>query len=303
MGQLDNKVAVITGGSSGIGKGSVREFVKEGAKVVIADIMDDQGEALAAELGESAAYIHTDVTDEVQIKAAVQLAVEKFGRLDCMFNNAGAPGAEGMIEEITEEGFDAAIALLYRSVFFGIKHAAPVMKARGGGSIISTASIAGLRTGYGDHLYSSCKAAVIHLTRSVSIELGPFGIRTNCICPGGIVTSIFLAGSDLSQEEKEGLYDPMRERFTNTQAIRRAGLPEDIAKAAIWLAGDNSSFVNGTAISVDGSVLDGFASSEQTAANILELLDEKERARLAARFQEPVEERLAQLAREKEDKR
>lgn len=302
MGRLDNKVAVITGGSSGIGKGSVRLFVEEGANVVIADIMDDHGQALAEEMGDSAVYIHTDVTSEAQIKAAVDLAKEKFGRLDCLFNNAGGPGGGGPIDAITEEGFNGGIALLFRSVVFGMKHAAPIMKAQGSGSIISTASVAGWRTGYGDHFYTACKAAVIHLTRSVSIELGPFGIRTNCICPGGIVTSIFLSGTDLTQDQKIALYEPMAEGFAKTQAIKRAGQPEDIARAAIWLAGDDATFVNGAAINVDGSIYDGMAHSEQVRNNILQMMDEEDRARLIARFQETMGERMARLAREKEEK-
>ena len=291
MGQLDNKVAVITGGSSGIGKGSVKSFVREGAKVVIADIMDDYGQALADELGDNAIYIHTDVKVEDQVKAAVQLAVDKFGRLDCMFNNAGGGGAEGMIDEITEEGFDGGIALLLRSVFFGMKHAAPVMKAQGSGSINSTASVAGWRTGYGDHIYTACKAAVIHLTRSVSIELGSFGVRTNCICPGGIVSSIFF-GSELTQEQKISLYDTMGETLANAQSIKRAGQPEDIAQAAIWLAGDNSTFVNGAAINVDGSILDGYAARERTITGLVEMLDEKDRDRIVTQIQERIEERF-----------
>ena len=292
MGQLDNKVAVITGGSSGIGKGTVRAFVREGAKVVIADIMDGHGQALAEELGDNTVYIHTDVTKESQVKAAIDLAKEKYGRLDCMFNNAGGGGADGMIDEITEEGFDGGIALLLRSVFFGMKHAAPIMKAQGSGSIISTASVAGWRTGYGDHIYTACKAAIIHLTRSVSIELGPYGVRTNCICPGGIVSSIFLGGTDLTQDQKISLYGNLEERLAKAQAIKRAGQPEDIAQAAIWLAGENSGFVNGAAINVDGSILDGFAANEQSFANLLELLDEKDRERVIAQFLQRMEERM-----------
>lgn len=301
MGRLENTVAVITGGSSGIGKGSVRLFVEEGARVVIADIMDDHGQALAEELGDSAVYIHTDVTVESHVKAAVDLAKEKFGRLDCMFNNAGGPGGAGPIDEITEEGFNGGIALLFRSVVFGMKHAAPIMKAQGSGSIISTASVAGWRTGYGDHFYTACKAAVIHLTRSVSIELGPFGIRTNCICPGGIVTSIFFSGADLTQDQKEALYEPMAEGFANTQAIKRAGRPEDIAKAAIWLASDDSTFVNGAAINVDGSIYDGMAQSEQVRNNILQMLDEEDRAKVVARLQETMESRFSPPPREDGD--
>lgn len=300
MGRLDDKVAVITGGSSGIGKGTVRLFVEEGAKVVIADIMDDHGQALADEMGDSAVYIHTDVTVESQIKAAVDLAKGNFGRLDCIFNNAGGGGGAGPIDEVTEEGFNGGIALLFRSVVFGMKHAAPIMKAQGSGSIISTASVAGWRTGYGDHFYTACKAAVIHLTKSVSIELGPFGIRTNCICPGGIVSSIFF-GPELTQDQKMALYESMEEPFSKTQAIRRAGQPEDIAKAALWLAGDDSTFVNGAAINVDGSILDGMAHSAQTSENIIQMLDEEDRAKVIARFQETMEERTARLAREKKD--
>jgi len=285
MGRLESKVAVITGGSSGIGRGSARLFVEEGARVVIADIMDDHGQELADELGDMAVYIHTDVTVEDQIEAAVGLAVARFGRLDCMFNNAGGPGAAGTVDEITEAGFDAGVALLFRSVLFGMKHAARVMKRQGEGSIISTASVAGWRTGYGDHIYTACKAAIMHLTRSVSIELGPHGIRTNCICPGGIVTSIFLSGSELTQDQKMALYEPMAEAFANTQAIRRAGQPEDIARAAIWLASDDSTFVNGAAINVDGSLHDGMAQVEQIRNEILQVMDEADRTKLISRLQ------------------
>ncbi|GAG50507.1 unnamed protein product, partial [marine sediment metagenome] len=142
----------------------------------IADILDDHGKALADELGDNAVYVHTDVTVEDQVKAAVDLAVERFRRLDCMFNNAGAAGAHGKIDDITEEGFDATIALLFRGVFYGMKHAAAVMKEQGSGSIISTASVTGQRRG-GPQLYSACKAAIINLTGNVALELGPFGIR------------------------------------------------------------------------------------------------------------------------------
>jgi NAD(P)-dependent dehydrogenase (short-subunit alcohol dehydrogenase family) len=158
------------------------------------------------------------------------------------------------------------------SAHFGMKHATPVMKRQGSGSIISTASIAGLRTGFGGHFYSACKAAVIHLTRSVAMELGPFGIRANSICPGGIVTSIFGRGLGLDQGGAEGLYGKLEEIFKEAQAIRRAGLPEDIARAAVWLASDDSSFVSGAAISVDGAVPDGLFSSEEKVTGFVEAL-------------------------------
>jgi NAD(P)-dependent dehydrogenase (short-subunit alcohol dehydrogenase family) len=263
VGRLDGKVAVITGAASGIGKASVKLFAEEGASVVVADIMDDRGMALADELGSNAVFLHVDVTQEDQVKAAVDLALERFGRLDCMFNNAGIGGASGPIDLIPAIGFDITIAVLFRSVFFGMKHAAAAMKTQGSGSIISTASIAGLRTGFGGHFYSACKAAVIHMTRTVAVELGPFGIRVNSICPGGIVTSIFGRGLGMDQDGSEAIYEKLEEVFSSVQAIARAGLPEDIARTALWLASDESSFVNGAAISVDGAVPDGLFGSEE----------------------------------------
>ena len=272
MARLEGKVAVITGGASGIGSASAQLFVEEGARVVIADIMEDRGNALADELGGSAVFLRVDVSQEDDVKAAVDLAVEKFGRLDCMFNNAGIGGAGGPIDLIPAIGFDITIAILFRSVFFGMKHATPVMKRQGSGSIISTASIAGLRTGFAGHFYSACKAAVIHMTRSVAMELGPFFIRANSICPGGIVTSIFGRGLGLDQDSAEGLYGKLEEIFKEAQSIRRAGLPEDIARAAVWLASDDSSFVSGAAISVDGAVPDGLFSSEDKVTGFVEAL-------------------------------
>lgn len=272
MGRLEGKVAVITGGSSGIGRASAQLFVEEGARVVIADVMEERGQALADELGEGAAFLRVDVSQEDDVKGAVDLAVERFGRLDCMFNNAGIGGASGPIDMIPAIGFDITIAILFRSVFFGMKHAAPVMKQQGSGSIISTASIAGQRTGFGGHFYSACKAAVIHMTRSVAMELGPFGIRVNSICPGGIVTSIFGRGLGLDQDAAEGLYGKLGEIFQGAQAIGRPGMPEDIARAAVWLASDESSFVSGAAINVDGAVPDGLFSSEEKVTGFLEAL-------------------------------
>src|SRR6267142_3650415 len=161
------------------------------AAVMLADLDDDRGIRLAGELGSRAGYIHTDVSREADIKAAVDETCKRFGQLDCIFNNAGYAGVGGKIEDVSAEGFDATIGVLLRGVFLGMKHAAPVMKRQGSGAIISTASVAGLRTGLGPHIYSAAKAAVIHLTHSVAMELGESGVRVNCICPGGIATPIF----------------------------------------------------------------------------------------------------------------
>lgn len=257
MSRLNGKVALITGGASGIGEATVRLFVEEGAAVVVADVQDARGQDLAAELGDRAAYVHADVSREADVKAAVDFAVSRLRRLDCIFNNAGYGGVTGRIEQIAVEGFDETIGVLLRGVFLGMKHAAPVMKRQGAGSIISTASVAGLRTGMGPHVYSAAKAAVIHLTHSVAMELGESGVRVNCICPGGIATPIFGKGMGLPADQADATVPLMKGVLETLQPIKRAGLPEDIARAALWLASDESSFVNGHALVVDGGLIGG----------------------------------------------
>jgi NAD(P)-dependent dehydrogenase (short-subunit alcohol dehydrogenase family) len=262
MTRLKGKVALITGGASGIGEATVRLFVEEGAAVMLADLDDERGRRLAGELGSRAGYVHADVSREAEIKAAVDETCKRFGQLDCIFNNAGYAGVGGKIEDVSAEGFDATIGVLLRGVFLGMKHAAPVMKRQGSGSIISTASVAGLRTGLGPHVYSAAKAAVIHLTHSVAMELGESGVRVNCICPGGIATPIFGKSLGLSPERAEEIIPLMKGVLENLQPIKRPGLPEDIARAALWLASDDSSFVNGHALVVDGGVIGGRPWSE-----------------------------------------
>ena len=235
----------------------MRLFVEEGAKVLITDIQDARGRILADELGSKADYLHADVSLEDDVERAVRHATETFGGLDVMFNNAGIAGAVGPIEEVSVEAFDETIGVLLRGVFLGIKHAATVMKARGTGSIINTASVAGIRTGYGNHIYSAAKAGVIQLTRSTAMELGESGVRVNCICPGFIATPMIGRARGLSVEEADEKLDIVKESFKGAQPIRRTGLPEDIAKAALWLASDDSGFVNGQALVVDGGVTGG----------------------------------------------
>jgi len=262
MGRLEGKVAIITGGASGIGAATVRLFAQQGARVLCADMQDEKGAKLAEDLGASAAYRHADVSRESDVKALVDDAVKRFGRLDCMFNNAGLAGVGGPIEATPAEGFDATMGVLLRGVFLGMKHAAPVMKQQKSGSIISTASVAGLRTGMASHTYSAAKAAVIHLTRSVAMELGESGVRVNCICPGGIATPIFGKAFGLDDEGADRVARMMRMPLAQMQPIRRAGLPDDIANAALWLASDESSFVNGHALVVDGGLTGGRMWSE-----------------------------------------
>ena len=256
MGKINGKVAVITGCASGIGKATAKLFIKEGALVVLGDIQDDLGKALSDELGPNAIYQHTNVRSEVHIKSLIELAVEKFGKLDIMFNNAGFGGVGGPINEIPTDAWDVTMEVMLRSVFLGMKNAVPIMKNQGYGNIISTASVAGMRTGFGPHAYSTAKAAIIHLTHTVAMELGEFNIRVNCVAPGGIATAIFGRGLGFPQDWAERLSEMLKSTFlSQIQPIKRAGLPEDIAKAVLWLASDDSSFVSGHALLVDGGLL------------------------------------------------
>lgn len=256
-GRLDGKVAVITGAASGIGRGTVDLFVKEGAKVVAADIQDDKGARLQEQHGKALRYVRCDVNREGDVKAAIDLAVSSFGRLDCLFNNAGTPGSLENAETVTAESFDSVMHLHVRAALFGIKHAVPLMRAQGGGSIVSTASIAGLQNGFGPLLYSMAKASIVHMTRVAAAQLGPLNIRVNCICPGLIATPIFAKGIGLATQVADQTVSAIVDAAKNAQPIPRAGLPEDIAEAALFFASDGSRFVNGHALVVDGGITVG----------------------------------------------
>lgn len=264
-GRLQGKVAIITGGASGIGEATVRLFAAEGARVLVADILDAEGQALVAELQNSVRFRHTDVSREEDIEAAVDYAVEQFGRLHLMFNNAGFGRPTAPLDEIPLTDYDGHMAVLLRGVFLGIKHAARVMKPQASGSIVNTASVAGLQTGYGNILYSTAKAAVIHMTRCAAVELGECGVRVNCLCPGGIATPVFGKTFGMSQSEAVKGLGVLQERFQNLQPIHRAGQPQDIARAALWLASEESGFVNGHALVVDGGLTCGRSRSEAMA--------------------------------------
>ena len=248
-GRLENKVAVITGGASGIGEGTARRFIAEGAKCVIADIQNDLAEELADELGENAAAFCVDVAEETQVEEAVKFAVSEFGSLDIMFNNAGILGSVGPISEIDGDGWLRTIDVLLNSVFYGIKHAARVMIQQGSGSIINTASTAGVRAGLGPHVYTAAKHGVVGLSQSVATELGPHGVRVNVIAPGGTISGLTarLVTGDHENLEKAstiiGAHNP----------LRRAGRPEDIANAVLYLASDEASFTTGAVLVVDAA--------------------------------------------------
>jgi NAD(P)-dependent dehydrogenase (short-subunit alcohol dehydrogenase family) len=271
MGRLEGNRAVITGAASGIGEETTRLFIREGASVVLADVDDERGKRIAAECGDRARFVHVDVSEEGDIDAAVAVAVDDFGGLDTLFNNAGNPGSVGGIEEIDLAVFDRTVAIHLRGVFLGIRAASRAMRPQGRGSIINTSSVAGLAANYGGHDYSACKAAIAHLTRTAASELGEDGIRVNAICPGGIATSIFGRAAGLDSESAQATVDTMAVALADMAPIRRSGQPLDIAEAVLWLAGDTSTFVNGQAIAVDGGLTTG-PLYRQAHANIEGLL-------------------------------
>jgi NAD(P)-dependent dehydrogenase (short-subunit alcohol dehydrogenase family) len=257
MGRLDSKRAVITGAASGIGEATARLFVAEGASVVLADVDAGRGDRLAAELGERAAFVPTDVSREADVDHAVETCVRAFGGLDVMFNNAGVPGSTGSIADIDVTSWDHTVGVHLRGVFLGIRAAARVMRAQGHGSIINTASVAAFRANMAGHDYSAAKAAIRHLTVTTANELGEHGVRVNAVCPGAIATSIFGRAVGLDGEAAQRTVEFMALALSDVAPIRRVGQPIDIAEAVLWLASDLSSFVNGQAIAVDGGLLTG----------------------------------------------
>jgi NAD(P)-dependent dehydrogenase (short-subunit alcohol dehydrogenase family) len=256
-GRLEGKVALITGGCSGIGLGTVELFIAEGARVVAADLQDAKGQALEQRFRDALRYVHCDVTSEGDIATACAEAAQAFGGLDILFNNAGHAGLPGGVETLTAEGWDAIFAVLVRGPALGMKHARPLMLARGGGSIINTASIAGLQAGWGPLAYSTAKAAVIHMSRCAAAELSPHRIRVNAICPGLIATSIFGTALGMPREGADQMAAMVAQNAAVAQPTPKAGLPADIAAAALYLASDDAQFVTGTHLIVDGGITVG----------------------------------------------
>jgi NAD(P)-dependent dehydrogenase (short-subunit alcohol dehydrogenase family) len=255
-GRLAGKVAVITGGASGIGAATARRFVAEDARVVIADLQDGPGHDLATELGDAARYVHADVAREADVAAAIAAAVDAWARLDVLYNNAGFVGATGSFEDTTVDEYDRTMDVLLKSVFFGIKHAAPIMKAQRSGSIVSTASVCGLMPSIGTHLYNVAKAGVVMMTKSLALELAEWDIRVNCVCPGYVATGLAAGGSltDLGAESTAQRLDRVRERMGHSQPIQRMGEPTDIAALVTFLASDESAWLTGTAQVIDGGL-------------------------------------------------
>jgi NAD(P)-dependent dehydrogenase (short-subunit alcohol dehydrogenase family) len=261
MGVLQGKVAVITGGTSGIGAGAAALFSSEGASVIIAGRREEQGEKLAAELGRDAAFVRADVSVESDIEALIAYAVERYGRLDCLVNNAGEGGTPGGIATLSIERLYKTLAVHLGGVAAGMKYAAPVMIGQGSGSIVNVASIGGHIAGWTGLDYSAAKAAVIHLTRCVAAELGQHGVRVNSISPGPILTGIFAKGAGIDHGDADRTAANLEPAFTSRletyQPMRRAGVAGDVAPALLWLASDASSFVSGQDLAIDGGISAG----------------------------------------------
>ncbi|HWD26306.1 MAG TPA: SDR family oxidoreductase [Rhizomicrobium sp.] len=260
MDRLKDKIAVVTGAASGIGRGTVELFVAEGAQVIAADISDEQGHELERRFNGQVKYHRCDVTSEADIEKTMRRAADEFGGLDILFNNAGAGGTGLTIDQMTGAAWDQTMNLLLRSVALGMRYAIPHMKARGGGSIVNTASVAALQAGMGPIAYSVAKAGVIHLTQVGAAQLGRSKIRVNAICPGFIQTGIFAAGMKamgMSEDMAKTVTAGMFSTQADAQPIPKAGMPEDIARAALYFACDDSVFVTGTHLVVDGGMTTG----------------------------------------------
>jgi len=265
MGALDGKIAIITGGTSGIGESAAEVFIAEGATVIVSGRRRDVGEALATRLGQNASFVQCDVALEGEVKALIDGTVARFGRLDCLFANAGFGITPTSITELDMAEYDRLMATLVRGVVLGMKYAGKVMMAQGSGSIINTASVAGYTAGGSSHSYSAAKAAVIHFTKCVAAELGEHGVRVNSISPGAIVTGIFGKGMGLDHGAADRAIATLKAGFAKAQPIPRAGMPEDIARAAVYLASDAASFVNGIDLVVDGGLITGQRFSQALA--------------------------------------
>jgi NAD(P)-dependent dehydrogenase (short-subunit alcohol dehydrogenase family) len=259
-GELADKVTIVTGGASGIGRGCVARFAAAGAKVVIADVNAEEGEAFAKSLGADAAFKQTDVADAAAVDELVAFAVERFGGLHCMFNNAGISGDR--TERILDHDFNdfqKVMAVNVMGVANGIRSAARHMKDNGGGSILNTTSIGGMQASRGTYSYAMSKASVIMLAQSAAIDLGEYGIRVNCIAPANIESPILgnMLGTGLSEEDKEQMMVEVRQFLLARQPIQRQGTPDDIAEAAIFFASDRSTYMTGQVMCVDGGMLTG----------------------------------------------
>jgi NAD(P)-dependent dehydrogenase (short-subunit alcohol dehydrogenase family) len=252
--RLAGKVAAITGAASGFGAAAARRFVEEGAKVVLGDIQEGPAATLATELGDSATFTTCNVTKEDDVAKLVDLAVSHFGQLDIMFNNAGIVGAVGPIDTTPADEWLATVDVLLNGVFYGMKHAARVMKPRKSGAIISMASTAGIQGGLGPHAYAACKHAVVGLTKNIGAELCRSGIRVNAIAPAGMATAMV---ANVMTGDPNNIEETKRLLAETSPLLNRAGTAEDVANAALWLASDESGYTSGHTLTTDAGTTTG----------------------------------------------
>ncbi|OMB92703.1 SDR family NAD(P)-dependent oxidoreductase [Mycobacterium colombiense] len=256
--ELDGKVAIVTGGASGIGRGLVERFVAEGAKVVIADVETDRGEGLAKSLGVNAVFRQTDVSDPEQVAALVSGAVETFGGLHVMVNNAGVSSPLRKLLDDDLNDFHRVMGVNVLGVMAGTRDAARHMVEHGGGSIINITSIGGIQAGGGVMIYRASKAAVIQFTKAAAIELAHHEIRVNAIAPGNIPTPILgKSGAGMDPEQLKQFEARIRETMREDRPLKREGTPDDVAEAALYFATDRSRYVTGTVLPVDGGTVAG----------------------------------------------
>ena len=258
----ERPVCLVTGGASGIGAACVRAFAAAGYRVAFGDIQEEKGRAIAAQLGGGALFLRLDVREEADFARGVANVIRRWGRLDCLVNNAAIAGVLGPIAEIPLDEYDHSCKVVQRSVFIGMREAARAMQPRRSGSIVNIASVSGLAGGYGPHVYSACKAAVIALTKSVALELAESGIRVNAVCPGNVETPIHTGVTDERWIERMA---KIRPAHRDDQAMNRMGLPEEIAAPVLWLASDAASYVTGHALTVDGGLSAGLPWRKQPA--------------------------------------
>ena len=266
--RLAGRTAIVTGGGSGFGAAIAARFAREGAKVVVAGRSAARGQAIASRIGNGAIFVACDVTDEGQIEALLKTAAERFGRVDTLFNNAGASQPVGL-EDVTPRTISDMTSVLLSSVILGIKHAIPIMRAQGGGAIINNSSVSALRARNGSPLYAALKASVSHYTRVAGHELGQFGIRVNAISPGAIATPIFWGGSSradqLAEEDNARKLEKLKRNLAEAVPLRQSGLASDIAYAALYLASDEGRFVTCHDLVVDGGRSHLFAEPPKNA--------------------------------------
>ncbi|MBT6351379.1 SDR family oxidoreductase [Luminiphilus sp.] len=254
--RLKGKVAVITGAASGIGAATAKTYVEQGARVVLGDIQDLPGEALAASLGGSAhaVFRHCNVTNEAEVEALVEAAVSEFGQIDVMFNCAGIVGAVGPMSTTPADEWKLTIDIMINGVFYGMKHASRHMKEAGSGSIISMSSTAGVMGGLGPHAYTAAKHAVVGMTKNLAAEVGGFGVRVNCIAPAGMATPMV---AEVITGDHHNLDDTIAALAEGSPLKGRAGLAQDVANAALWLASDESGYTSGLTLTVDAGATTG----------------------------------------------